>query len=201
MRLTVIVASIILGSFVIAVAAMACAQPSIDIVQTQFAQTRATADSATHVAEETISAGGGIDLSSLSGQIRATFSAATTATAEAVSAGIGIPTATAVAELPPGDPLSGNAQVNIENAGEMNPKVLKVTVGTTVTWLNTDRFAHSVVANEDAPERFESDNLAWPFGSKEVTKFSFTFAKPGKYEYGSRWGGDHSSAVVWVVEK
>lgn len=202
MRLTVIVASILIGSFVIAIAAMACAEPSIDIVRTQFAETRATADVATRVAQETIEAAGGVDLSSLSGQIRATFSAGATATAQAEAAGIGIPTATAVAELPPGDPLSGNAEVHIGNAGEMDPKVLKITVGTTVTWLNTDRFAHSVVVtNEDAPERFQSENLAWPFGSKEVTKFSFTFTKSGKYEYGSRWGGDRSNAVVWVVEK
>ena len=202
MRLIVAAALILGSSFVIAATSMACADSSIDIVQTQFAVTRATADAATRVAQETITAAGGVDLSSLSGRIRATSAAGATATVEALAAGIGIPTATAVAELPPGDPISGTAEVNIGNAGQMDPKVLKITVGTTVTWLNADRFAHSVVTtNADAPEKFQSGNLAWPFGSKEVTKFEFTFTKPGKYEYGSRWGGDSSNAVVWVVEQ
>ena len=202
MRLFAVAALIAGASFLIAAASMACADKSINIVQTQFAVTRATADSATRAAQETIEAAGGIDLSSLSGQIRATFSAGATATAKAVAEGIGIPTATPAPELPPGEALSGNAEVNIGNAGEMDPKILKVTVGTTVTWLNLDRFAHNiVVTDENAPDKFESGNLAWPFGSKEVTRFEFAFTKAGKYEYGSRWGGDLSNAIVWVVEK
>ena len=182
---------------------MACADSSIDIVKTQFAVTRATADVATKFAQQTIEAAGGIDLSSLSGQIRATFSAGTTATAQAEAAGITKPTPTPLSEAPPpGAPLSGAATVNIGNAGQMDPQIIKIAVGTTITWFNVDRFAHSVVVTDQhAPEQFQSDNLAWPFGSKEVTKFAYTFTKAGKYEYGSRWGGDASNAVVWVVER
>jgi plastocyanin len=203
MRLFAVLGLVIGGAFTVAVTSMACAEPSIDIVKTQFAVTRATADAATRVAQQTIEAAGGIDLSSLSGQIRATFAAGATATAQAEAAGITKATATPVSkELPPGDPIDGSATVNIGNAGQMDPQVIKITVGTTVTWLNTDRFAHNVATTSpNVPEQFQSGNLAWPLGSQEVTKFEFKFTKPGKYDYGSRWGGDSSNAVIWVVEK
>jgi plastocyanin len=203
MRLFAVLGLIIGGALLITITSMACADSSIDIVRAQFAVTRATADAATRIAQQTVEAAGGIDLSSLSGQIRATFSAGATATAQAEAAGVTKATPTPISEAPPpGDALSGTATVNIGNAGQMDPQVIKIAVGTTITWFNVDKFAHNVVVTDkNAPDQFQSGNLAWPLGSREVTKFEFTFTKAGKYEYGSRWGGDSSNAVVWVVER
>lgn len=203
MRLIYVAALVLGGSFVVALAALACAEPSIDIVQTQFAETRATSDAATSVAQATLEASGGIDVGSLSGQMRATFAAEATVTAVAKEAGIvDVATAVLAAEVPPGDPLTGNVEVEIQTGGKMVPDVIKVSVGTTVTWVNVDKWAHNVVVtNADAPEQFQSENLAWPFGGKDPVKFEYTFGKAGKYEYGSRWQGERTNAVVWVVEQ
>jgi len=56
------------------------------------------------------------------------------------------------------------------------PGSLTVPVGTTVTWVNRDETPHTVVAG-DNPRSFKSGGL------DTDDKFSFTFAKPGTYDY------------------
>ena len=54
------------------------------------------------------------------------------------------------------------------------PRVLTVTPGTTVTWINADEDPHTVVANAKV---FHSAAL------DTDDKYSFTFTKPGEYAY------------------
>lgn len=66
------------------------------------------------------------------------------------------------------------------------PKVARVSVGTTVTWVNEDVFTFPLhgestgqhpVSVADGPEKFTSPIL------NHADKYSYTFTKPGKYEY------------------
>ena len=54
--------------------------------------------------------------------------------------------------------------------------MLEIAVGTTVTWQNADDVPHTATSKDD-PQVFDSG----PLDTDE--KFSFTFAKPGKYAY------------------
>ena len=56
------------------------------------------------------------------------------------------------------------------------PLTLTVPAGTTVTWVNKDGTAHSVISN-DGPASFKSA------GMDTGDKFDFTFTKPGTYHY------------------
>lgn len=53
-----------------------------------------------------------------------------------------------------------------------DPKVVRVAVGTTVTWINEDHVAHTVTS-----ESFDSGSLAANGG-----EFSYTFSEAGTYE-------------------
>jgi plastocyanin len=64
---------------------------------------------------------------------------------------------------------------------------ITVTVGSTVTWTNTDAFAHSVVANDHS---FESERLA------TGASFTSTFVAPGTFTYVC---GIHPSMAGTVV--
>ncbi len=64
-------------------------------------------------------------------------------------------------------------EVKIDNFS-FGPAQLKVAVGTTVTWTNRDDIPHTAVSTDKI------------FKSKVMDtdeKFSFTFSKPGTYEY------------------
>jgi plastocyanin len=65
------------------------------------------------------------------------------------------------------------AVVHIDNF-TFNQAVVRVKPGTTVTWVNGDDIPHTVVARDKS---FKSKVL------DTGDKFSFTFAKPGEYEY------------------
>lgn len=63
--------------------------------------------------------------------------------------------------------------VTIDNFS-FTPREITVTAGTKVTWINRDDVPHTVVGNKKE------------FGSKALDtddRFSFTFDKPGTYEY------------------
>lgn len=66
-------------------------------------------------------------------------------------------------------------EVKIDNFS-FRPAELKVSVGTTVTWINRDDIPHVVVSADD-PKAFKSQAL------DTDDKFSFTFSKPGTYPY------------------
>jgi plastocyanin len=54
---------------------------------------------------------------------------------------------------------------------------LRVSAGTTVTFVNTDPFDHTVTSRDDSPVQFDSG----AFGQDET--FEFTFVEPGEYAY------------------
>jgi plastocyanin len=54
------------------------------------------------------------------------------------------------------------------------PQTLKISAGTTVTWVNRDDEPHTVISGE---AKFRSDAL------DTGDKFSFTFVTPGTYTY------------------
>jgi plastocyanin len=56
------------------------------------------------------------------------------------------------------------------------PGELKISVGTTVTWVNQDDVPHTATSS-DAPPAFDSRTL------DTDTAYSFTFTKPGTYRY------------------
>lgn len=64
-------------------------------------------------------------------------------------------------------------EVKIDNFS-FGPAELKVPVGTTVTWTNHDDIPHTAVSTD---KTFKSKVL------DTDEKFSFTFSKPGTYEY------------------
>jgi plastocyanin len=67
------------------------------------------------------------------------------------------------------------AEVKIDNFS-FTPAVLTVPVGTTVTWTNRDDIPHTVVSADDS-KMFKSKAM------DTDEKFSYTFAKPGRYSY------------------
>jgi len=70
-------------------------------------------------------------------------------------------------------PSTGPVEVKIDNYN-FTPGEITVKAGTTVTWVNHDDVPHTVKSEEGA------------FKSKAMDtddKFSFTFDKPGVYEY------------------
>lgn len=54
---------------------------------------------------------------------------------------------------------------------------IRVAAGTTVTFVNTDEFDHTVTSTDDSPVEFDSG----AFGQDET--FEFTFVEPGEYSY------------------
>jgi len=66
-------------------------------------------------------------------------------------------------------------EVKIDNFS-FAPAVLEVAAGTTVTWVNHDDIPHTVVST-DKDRVFKSKTL------DTDEKYSFVFAKPGRYPY------------------
>jgi plastocyanin len=66
-------------------------------------------------------------------------------------------------------------EVKIDNFS-FGPVTLTVPVGTAVTWTNRDDIPHTIVSTDD-PKAFKSKVL------DTDEKFSFTFSKPGTYQY------------------
>ena len=68
---------------------------------------------------------------------------------------------------------AATAEVKIDNF-VFGPAAITVPVGTTVTWINRDDIPHTAVSTD---KMFKSKVL------DTDEKFSFTFSKPGTYEY------------------
>jgi plastocyanin len=71
------------------------------------------------------------------------------------------------------DQSASATQVKIDNFS-FAPQTLTVTAGTTVTWTNHDDVPHNVVSTDKV---FKSKTM------DTDEKFSYTFAKPGTYNY------------------
>ena len=74
------------------------------------------------------------------------------------------------------DVAAASAVVTISNSRFDNVE-LRVEPGTTVTFVNTDPFAHTITSVDESPVEFDSGDL----GQDQV--FEFTFDEPGEYAY------------------
>jgi plastocyanin len=99
-------------------------------------------------------------------------SAATTPGMSGMAPMPNMPAGTGAPAAGPSAPVAGNA-VDIDNFA-FAPATLTVHTGSTVTWTNKDEEPHTVVANDGS---FHSPGM----GSQAT--FSYTFAKPGTFEY------------------
>jgi len=70
-------------------------------------------------------------------------------------------------------PPNQSNQVKIDNF-TFGPKTVTVPAGTTITWANRDDIPHTVVSTDNA---FKSKVL------DTDQEFSYTFTKPGKFDY------------------
>jgi len=70
-------------------------------------------------------------------------------------------------------PSAANAEGKIDNFS-FGPDTLKVSAGTTVTWINRDDIPHTVVSTDGVFKSKVRDT---------DEQFSYTFAKPGTYPY------------------
>jgi len=70
-------------------------------------------------------------------------------------------------------PSAANAEVKIDNFS-FGPETLKVSVGTTVTWINRDDIPHTVVSTDGVFKSKVRDT---------DEQFSYTFTKVGTYPY------------------
>jgi len=70
-------------------------------------------------------------------------------------------------------PSAANAEVKIDNFS-FGPETLKVSVGTTVTWINRDDIPHTVVSTDGVFKSKVRDT---------DEQFSYTFTKAGTYPY------------------
>ena len=70
-------------------------------------------------------------------------------------------------------PSGPNAEVKIDNFS-FAPETIKVSVGTTVTWINRDDIPHTVVSTDGVFKSKVRDT---------DEKFSYTFTKAGTYPY------------------
>ena len=68
---------------------------------------------------------------------------------------------------------AANAEVKIDNFS-FGPETLKVSVGTTVTWINRDDIPHTVMSTDGVFKSKVRDT---------DEKFSYTFTKAGTYPY------------------
>jgi plastocyanin len=76
--------------------------------------------------------------------------------------------------LSPGDKPASGAEVKIDNFS-FGPASVTVPVGTTITWTNNDDVPHVVTSDDN--KMFKSKAL------DTDDHFSFTFTKPGTYNY------------------
>jgi plastocyanin len=74
----------------------------------------------------------------------------------------------------PGGPSPTSIEVKIDNF-TFAPGTLTIAAGTTVVWTNSDDVPHTVVSDDKTI--FKSRAL------DTGEKFSYTFTKPGKYDY------------------
>jgi len=70
-------------------------------------------------------------------------------------------------------PSGANVEVKIDNFS-FGPETIKVSVGTTVTWINRDDIPHTVVSTDGVFKSKVRDT---------DEKFSYTFSKAGTYPY------------------
>lgn len=201
-RQTMIVMAI---AMTIAVVAVACGETTENVIGTQQAINRA--ENTAVAATMTIAAGGTIDddgrLAVGEGSRAALQQTATAATSTALVGATPTPIPTEVViEVPAGPTLTDadNPLVQIGDQGVFTPEVIKVQVGTTVTWENGRRSASSTASDEGELEQWNSGAMSRGAFDTGPKQFTHQFTIPGCHKYRSLFSGDSGTGAVCVVE-
>ena len=203
----------------VATAITACGGPSqFETIQTFEADLKVQNSTAT--AEAVIAEGGDPDAgitvgkNTIAAQVQATAQAKATADAEtggteggqAVGTDAGSEQAqvegeeAAEIEVPEGPALEGEATVVMTDPAFFEPEVIKVKVGTTVTWTNPRGSPSSATSFEGEAEQFDTTDLWKSSFNPEVGSASHTFQVVGCHRYRSEFSGDTAIGAVCVVE-
>ena len=78
--------------------------------------------------------------------------------------------------VPPTPVYTPQTTILIESAG-VNPQIMVVEKGVTVTWLNLDMGVHTIMSDAGDPDSFTSPPLITNH------RYQFTFTAPGTYGY------------------
>ena len=194
------VISLLLISSAVTLVTIACGgETTSEVIQTQQAQNRidnATATAAALANRTPTVAGTGTGLSQ-SEIARQTAIAQATAAAGTPTAGAGGEDV----EMPDGPALTDadSPTVTIGDRGVFTPEVIKVKVGTTVTWTTERRSASSTTSFPGEEEQWDSGPFSKPaFG--DAVPYKHTFTIPGCHRYRSNPSGDIGTGAVCVEE-
>jgi plastocyanin len=91
---------------------------------------------------------------------------------------------------PPRTPIyTPQTTILIESAG-VNPQILVIDKGVTVTWLNLDMGVHTITSDASDPDAFTSPPLT------NNSRYQFTFTIPGTYGYHSTDNPEIKGTVI-----
>jgi plastocyanin len=207
------------SAMTVATAITACGGPSqFETIQTFEADLKV--ENATATAEAVIAEGGDPDAgitvgkNTIAAQIQATAQAKATAQAESGEASGGAAVGSeagseseqeegaevAEIEVPDGPALEGEAKVSIADTDRFEPEVIKVKVGTTVTWENPRGSPSSARSFAGEAEEWNTSELWKSSFNPEVCCGSHTFTVVGCHRYRSEFSGDTATGAVCVVE-
>ncbi len=212
MKRTVVRLALSVGVILSAVFVACGGQTTSSIIFTAEAENKLANAKATEVAVATVlAAGGSVDTTDTgtggqggtAGSLVATARAAATATAAA--GGVASPTPTPPPESlfvePTGDPLTGEVVIEIRSNGLFDPPAVKIKVGTTIKWQNTERTNHKTTSDPGQAEQWDSGNLAKLVSDPALRSYSYTFTKVGRFTYRSTVAGESpDGGVIFVVE-
>lgn len=206
----------------LATAVVACGETTSQFEVIQTFETGERAMNATATAEAVIAAGGDPDAgiqvgaNTIAAQIQATAQARATADAEtgsqtggkAVGTDAGSEQAQVTGseddeteiEVPEGPALEGEATVIMADPAFFDPEIIKVKVGTTVTWENPRSSASSATSFDGEAEQWDTTDLWKSAFNPEVGSASHTFEVIGCHRYRSEFSGDTATGAVCVVE-
>ncbi len=207
------------SAMTVATAITACGGPSqFETIQTFEADLKV--ENATATAEAVIAEGGDPDAgitvgkNTIAAQIQATAQAKATAQAESGEASGGAAVGSeagseseqeegaevAEIEVPDGPALEGEVKVSIADTDRFEPEVIKVKVGTTVTWENPRGSPSSARSFAGEAEEWNTSELWKSSFNPEVCCGSHTFTVVGCHRYRSEFSGDTATGAVCVVE-
>ena len=205
-----------------AVAAVGCGENTSQFETIQTFESEQKVVNATATAEAVIAAGGDPDAgiqvgaNTIAAQIQATAQARATADAEtgsetggkAVGTDAGSEQAQVTGseddeteiEVPEGPALEGEATVIMADPAFFEPEIIKVKVGTTVTWENPRSSATSATSFDGEAEQWDTTDRWKSSFNPEVCCASHTFTIVGCHRYRSEFSGDTATGAVCVVE-
>jgi plastocyanin len=183
------------------IAAAACGgETTASIIQTQQAENKNT--NATATAQAGGSGGFTVGSGSVAEQQQQSFAA--TSTALAAAGGGATPTATPSSEVqaPEGPALTDadNPTIEITSTGMFVPEVIKVKVGTTVTWTTTRRSAISTTSLPGEAEQWDSGPMSKGTFDPGPATYQHTFTTLGCHRYMSTQSNERVVAAVCVEE-